>query len=134
MPVTDFRWLQREESRTLDIMNMSDEQQTGYILEVDLEYPKHLHESHNSFPLAPEHLTITEAMLSPYAKGKKVCCWVRDSNPRLMFHRRELKSRALDRSANPVNLFFLPLQNVTKSSMGKPNMLPRSWRQLSTNV
>ena len=28
----------------------------GYILEVDLEYPKHLHKFHNDYPLAPEKL------------------------------------------------------------------------------
>ena len=25
----------------------------GYILEIDLEYPSHLHDKHNSYPLAP---------------------------------------------------------------------------------
>lgn len=51
---------------------MTDLQETGYILEVDLDYPEKLHESHNSFPLAPEHLNITQDILSPYAKGKNV--------------------------------------------------------------
>ena len=30
----------------------------GYILEVDLEYPQELHESPNSYPLAPERLVV----------------------------------------------------------------------------
>jgi hypothetical protein len=71
MPVSDFRWLTEEEIETLDVLNMGDNQKTGYIIECDLGYPKELHESHNSFPLAPETMTITEDMLSPYAKGER---------------------------------------------------------------
>ena len=41
----------------------------GYILEVDLKYPPHLHELHNDYPLAPEKVQITKEMLSPYAKS-----------------------------------------------------------------
>ena len=36
----------------------------GYIVECDLEYPTHLHDLHNAYPLAPEHLSIDEDMLS----------------------------------------------------------------------
>ena len=32
-----------------------------------MKYPQHLHNSHNDYPLAPEHLYITEEMLSPYS-------------------------------------------------------------------
>ena len=70
MPLQDFCWLEEQEFEKLDWTEMSDEQTTGYILEVDLEYPKKLHRSHNSFPLAPEQLQITDNMLSPYAKGE----------------------------------------------------------------
>ena len=38
-----------------------------YILEVDLGYPEHLHDSHNDYPLAPEHKSISNDQLSPYA-------------------------------------------------------------------
>ena len=37
-----------------------------YVLEVDLEYPDHLHDRHNDYPLAVEHLTVTRDMLSEY--------------------------------------------------------------------
>ncbi|GFU87614.1 uncharacterized protein TNCV_2935361 [Trichonephila clavipes] len=38
-----------------DILNLSDESDVGYILEVDLEYPSDLHDKHSDFPLAPEN-------------------------------------------------------------------------------
>ena len=69
MPVSDFRWLNEEEISKLKWENMKSDQEIGYIAEVDLIYPKHLHEAHNSFPLAPERLIIDKTMLSPYAKG-----------------------------------------------------------------
>ena len=40
----------------------------GFILEVDLKYPVHLHESHNDYPLAAEKL-ITHDMLSSYSQS-----------------------------------------------------------------
>jgi len=43
-----------DEIRNLDIMNIPDDNPTGYILEVDLEYPHNLHKLHNDYPLAPE--------------------------------------------------------------------------------
>ena len=44
----------------------------------DLLYPKELHLSHSSFPLAPESIEVTSQLLSPFSKkclrvlGKKV--------------------------------------------------------------
>jgi len=32
---------------------------TGYILDVDLDYPDTLHDSYNNYPCAPERLTLT---------------------------------------------------------------------------
>ena len=40
------------------LVNVSDYEGQGCILEVDLEYPKELHDLHNDYPLAPERLHI----------------------------------------------------------------------------
>ena len=40
----------------------------GMILEVDLEYPKDLHDRHNDYPLAAEKMKVTTDMLSPYCQ------------------------------------------------------------------
>ena len=50
-------------------MSINEKSDVGYILEVDLEYPKELHELHNDYPLAPEKLFVTNDILSNYCKS-----------------------------------------------------------------
>lgn len=71
MPERDFAWASAAEIDELDWANMTENQELGYIAEVDLSYPEDLHASHSSFPLAPERLVIDKDMWSPYARGKK---------------------------------------------------------------
>ena len=47
-------------------MQIKKDSSTGYILEVDLEYPKKLHDIHNNYPLAPENVNIPKEWLSDY--------------------------------------------------------------------
>ena len=49
-----------------EVLSMSKDSDHGYILEVDLEYSPSLHASHNDYPLAPEKLTVSQEMMSPY--------------------------------------------------------------------
>lgn len=51
LPYSGFEWC----DTNIDVTKISDESDTGYILEVDLEYPDELHDAHNDFPLAPEN-------------------------------------------------------------------------------
>ena len=71
LPIGGFRWLTEKEINKKNLTTHQKDNKKGMILEVDLEYPKELHNTHNSYPLAPEHLTITEDMLSPYCKQIK---------------------------------------------------------------
>jgi len=50
------------------IMKLKENSRIGWILEVDLEYPKELHESYNSYPLAPEKKAIGVEQMSKYQK------------------------------------------------------------------
>ena len=76
LPLRDFRWLSEEEVASFNpLTDISDDPGPGYILEVDLSYPKQLHRTHASFPLAPENITITDEMLSPYSKSALKACY-----------------------------------------------------------
>ena len=66
LPVSEFTWLNEDEIDDLDLSSRKDNDDYGYIFDVDLHYPAHLHHLHNCYPLAPEHLQITREMLSPY--------------------------------------------------------------------
>ena len=61
LPCSGFKWKQRNQGGKFDRPK-----DKGHILEVDLQYPKHLHKSHNGYPLAPEKLAVKEEWLSDY--------------------------------------------------------------------
>ncbi|MES9881403.1 MAG: C2H2-type zinc finger protein [Sedimenticola sp.] len=68
LPHSGFRFLDTEEVQDFDVKSVGQESDFGYILEVTLSYPEHLHNMHNEYPLAPERKLFTDDMLSPYAK------------------------------------------------------------------
>lgn len=72
LPIGGFRFLSDAEVASIDFAAVPDDAEIGYILECDLLYPSELHALHNDFPLAPEHVTITETMLSPFCKSLNV--------------------------------------------------------------
>lgn len=70
MPLRDFEWMSKKEISKFDAArDVSEDDGVGYFLEVTLHYPEHLHLPHNSFPLAAEHVKITENDLSPYSRA-----------------------------------------------------------------
>ena len=70
LPQSDFAWMSEEEVSNFDVSKQKREQERGFVLEVDLEYPPELHRLHDSYPLAAESIDITEEMLSPYARAE----------------------------------------------------------------
>ena len=68
LPYDKFQWMSNEEISNTDFLELNAEGSVGCTLEVDLSYPKHLHQTHDSFPLCPETLTVQFNNLSPYSQ------------------------------------------------------------------
>ena len=68
LSVRAFKFLSADEVAAFDVMSVTPDSAYGYILECDLSYPPQLHDAHSDYPMAPEHLTITKDMLSPYSQ------------------------------------------------------------------
>ena len=69
MPYKDFKWVNVENAPPLEKMTSNED--LGYILEVNLEYPNELHDLHNDYPLAPETMEINKVnKLTPNLKNK----------------------------------------------------------------
>ncbi|XP_068689838.1 uncharacterized protein [Montipora foliosa] len=69
LPTGGFKWLAKNQIDKIDLAQYKENSKKGLILEVDLAYPKELHDLHNDYPLAPEKVKVTENMLSEYCKN-----------------------------------------------------------------
>ena len=64
LPTHGFKWMQNiTKENVMEILDkanhsMINKGKKGYIFEVDLEYPEHLWDKHNDYPLAPENIKI----------------------------------------------------------------------------
>ena len=64
LPTHGFKWMKASELETWELHSC--------ILEVDLEYPKELHDLHNDYPLAPEQIEVNKVeKLIPNLWNKK---------------------------------------------------------------
>ena len=72
LPTSNFEWYDCENICDYhEFVNELDcDGDTGYFVEVDLHYPEHLHDTHNSYPLAPEKRAILKKELSPYQSNQ----------------------------------------------------------------
>ena len=64
LPVRKFKWIENVDN--LQIMNHPVDGDKGYVVEVDLEYPKKLHKTHNSYPSATERMVVHKEWMSEY--------------------------------------------------------------------
>ena len=72
LPTHGFKWKKGEDFTPEKIDKLVKKDKRGYLLEVDVEYPKELHENHNELPFLVEKMKIgREEKLVPNLKDKK---------------------------------------------------------------
>ena len=64
LPYRNFKWVMADSV-------IPKRKGIGHIYEVDLEYPKELHDLHNDYPSAPEKIKVSDDMLSDYCREIK---------------------------------------------------------------
>ena len=69
LPTGSFKWLTENQINKINLAQYNENSNKGLILEVDLEYPKELHNLHNDYPLGSEKVKVTDNMLSEYCKN-----------------------------------------------------------------
>ena len=70
LPTGKFKWVTIDEEVVKNYNMITNNK--GYILEVDLDYSESIHDEHNDYPLAPEHLNINgHNKLAPNLNNKE---------------------------------------------------------------
>ena len=67
--VSSNKWIQMDDPKGFDLNKYTSNSSKGCALEVNLKYPKELHELHNDYSLAPYKIEIKKEMLSEYQKN-----------------------------------------------------------------
>ena len=65
-PINNFKWVKAFSKIKQKLMNIKNNSSTGYVLQIDLEYPQELHDIHDDYPLAPEKINKPKEWLSDY--------------------------------------------------------------------
>ena len=87
MPVGEYSWVSDLlPFHDLNFLNnLNDEDDYGYLLEVDLHIPVALHDKFKCYPLAPESLPVKEEEVSSYTKDLRAKANVKhDKTPKLL--------------------------------------------------
>ena len=77
LPVGGFKWKKNTSKFTKEFIKKYDEYSNkGYILEVDVKYPKNLHGLHEDLPFLPERTKIGKCkkLVCNLLDKKKQCC------------------------------------------------------------
>ena len=67
LPIGGFKWVEKEDVLKFDenfIQNYDKNSNIGYVLEVDVFYPKGLHKLHSGLPFLPERIKINKCTKS----------------------------------------------------------------------
>ena len=68
LPTGGFKWLTEKQINKINLAQYNEDSNKGLLIEVDLEYPKELHDLHNDYPVAAERVCVNKDMLSEYCK------------------------------------------------------------------
>ena len=76
LPANGFKWAENNEINEEFIKNYNENSNKGYILEVDVKYPKKLHDSHSDLPFLPRRMKIDKCkkLVCNLQNKKKICC------------------------------------------------------------
>ena len=70
LPYKDFKWC---DSFDLEqILKTPEDSETGYFLEVDIEYPEELHDKHSDYPILPENRIVSNSEMGGYTTNLKL--------------------------------------------------------------
>ena len=75
LPVNGFKWVENNVINEEFIKNYNENNNKGYILEVDVKYPKKLHDLHSDLPFLPKRMKIDkcEKLVCNLQNKKKIC-------------------------------------------------------------
>ena len=74
LPVNGFKWVNNEIKEEF-IKNYNENSDKGYILEVDIKYPRKLHDLHSDLPFLPKRMKIDKCkkLVCNLRNKKKIC-------------------------------------------------------------
>ncbi|XP_076301498.1 uncharacterized protein LOC143219367 [Lasioglossum baleicum] len=72
LPHRDFRWV--EDIDNFNVESIPIDSPVGYILEVDLEYPREIHDAHADLPFCPSHDAATSSSQRKLLIMKRTSC------------------------------------------------------------
>ena len=81
-PVNGFKWIEKDDPSNFNenfIKNYDENSDKGYIFEVNVEYPKNLHNLHSDLPFLPKRIKIN--------KCSKLVCTVEDKKNYVVYIR-----------------------------------------------
>ena len=64
LPTGGFKWMSEKQINKINLAQYNEDSNKGLLIEVDLEYPKELHDNHNDYPVAAERVCVKKDMLS----------------------------------------------------------------------